>query len=117
MIDGTRSQDGRWVWRGDQWRQLSEDGRYWWDGQRWQPDPGNPPQARTARGAGSWLLVVLGAGLLAIGLLRVVFEVLGGIASGTLAYGLGRATISLVLFVFTGLVLVRRVHRPLPRCA
>src|SRR5262245_48060466 len=75
VINGAMSEDGKWMWQDGAWRQLSEDGRSWWDGQRWQPVLGRlTPKSQTSRGAGAWALIVIGAILLVIGLLRVTFE-------------------------------------------
>jgi len=109
VINGAMSEDGKWMWHDGGWRQLSEDGRHWWDGQRWRPMPGQlTPKSQTGRGAGAWTLIVIGAGLLVIGLLRVTFEVLGGVVTGNLDYALGRATVSAIFLILPGLLLAKR---------
>jgi hypothetical protein len=97
------------MWQDGAWRQLSEDGRHWWDGERWRPMPGQLARgSQTGRGAGAWILIVIGAVLVVIGLLRVAFEVLGGLVTGDLAYALGRATASGIILVLPGLLLAKR---------
>jgi hypothetical protein len=105
MIDGNVSEDGRWLWFGGGWRQLSEDGRYWWDGQGWRSRLDRPT---TRRSPGAWALVVIGAGLIAIGLLRGLADVLVGIVNGTLAYEMGRATVAALIFVLPGGLVLKR---------
>jgi len=103
------SEDGKWMWWDGAWRQLSEDGRHWWDGERWRPMQGQRTLgSQTGRGAGAWILIVVGAALLVIGLLRVTFDVLGGLVTGDLAYALGRATASGIILMLPGLLLVKR---------
>ena len=109
MINGAISGDDKWMWQDGGWRQLSDDGRRWWDGQRWRPMQGQiTPRNQTGRGAGAWTLIVIGGGLLVIGLLRVTFEVLGGLVTGHLAYALGRATVSAIFLILPGLLLAKR---------
>ena len=109
MINGAMSEDGKWMWQDGGWRQLSDDGRHWWDGRRWRLMPGQlTSQSQTGRGPGAWILIVIGAGLLVIGLLRVTFEVLGGLVNGHIPYALGRATVSAIVLILPGLLLANR---------
>lgn len=69
------------------------------------------PQRDGAKGgADRWILVALGAVLLFIGLLHVTLEVSGGLVTDRLSYGLGKATVSAILLVVPGLLLVRRAR-------
>lgn len=110
VIDGAMSEDGKWMWQDGGWRQLSEDGRSWWDGQRWRPMllGQHTPKSQTSRGAGAWFLIVIGAILLVIGVLRATFEVLGGLLTGHLDYALGKATVSAMFLILPGLLLAKR---------